>query len=279
MPVAGEAMIRRIAGWLQSHGVTDLVLNLHHRPETIAAVLGDGSDLGVHVRYSWEQPRLLGSAGGPRLALPLIGADRFFLVNGDTLTDVDLGAMAAAHEASRAQVTLALIPNREFNRYGGVQVDDRDRVAGFRRRGAESEGTWHFVGVQIVEASVFAKLESGAPASTVGGIYDELIRVGPGPVRAFRCDAAFWDVGTAADYLRTSRAFSEAPFDVGRRARIDDTARIAGSVLWDDVSVGANASLTDCIVADGVAVPANARHEHAILMRRQDRLAVFPLDP
>ena len=88
IPVAGDPLIRRIIAWLVSQGVDDLVLNLHHRPETIASVVGDGRDLGARVRYSWE-PRLLGSAGGPRLARPLLGAGTFFIINGDTLTDVD----------------------------------------------------------------------------------------------------------------------------------------------------------------------------------------------
>ena len=100
IPVAGDPIVRRIARWLAGSGVTELVVNLHHRPETIARVLGDGSDLGARVRYSWEQPVVLGSAGGPRLALPMLEADTFFIVNGDTLTDVDLGQLAAAHDAS-----------------------------------------------------------------------------------------------------------------------------------------------------------------------------------
>ena len=90
MPVAGEPMIRRIISWLVSQGADDLVLNLHHRPETITAVVGDGRDLGARVRYSWEYPRILGSAGGPRLARPIIGdngAGTFLIINGDTLTD------------------------------------------------------------------------------------------------------------------------------------------------------------------------------------------------
>jgi mannose-1-phosphate guanylyltransferase len=74
IPVAGDPMIRRIIRWLVAHGASDLVLNLHHRPETIAAVVGNGDDLGARVRYSWEHPRVLGSAGGPRLALPMIEA-------------------------------------------------------------------------------------------------------------------------------------------------------------------------------------------------------------
>src|SRR5450755_202917 len=112
IPVAGEPAIRRILRWLASHQVADVVLNLHYLPETITAVVGDGSDLSVRARYSWELPRILGSAGGPRQALPILGAETFFIANGDTLTDVDLAALAAAHQASGARVTLAVVPNR-----------------------------------------------------------------------------------------------------------------------------------------------------------------------
>src|SRR5262249_44827398 len=112
IPVAGEAMIRRIIRTLVGHGIDDLVLNLHHRPATIAAVAGDGNDLGARVRYSWE-PEILGSAGGPRLARSLIGSGTFWIVNGDTLTDVSVDALSEEHAASGARVTLALVPNRE----------------------------------------------------------------------------------------------------------------------------------------------------------------------
>ena len=100
IPVAGEPMIRRIAAWLVCNGVDDLVLNLHHRPETLTSVLGDGRDLGARVRYSWELPRILGSAGGPRLARDIVGAAPFLIVNGDTLTDVDLARLAEIGRAS-----------------------------------------------------------------------------------------------------------------------------------------------------------------------------------
>src|SRR5688500_5937251 len=86
IPVAGEPLVRRLVRWLAAHGVTDVVLNLHHLPATLTAVVGDGSDLGSLVRYSWEQPQVLGSAGGPRQALPILGADAFLIANGDTLS-------------------------------------------------------------------------------------------------------------------------------------------------------------------------------------------------
>jgi mannose-1-phosphate guanylyltransferase len=280
MPVAGEAIIRRIVRWLDGHNVRDLVVNLHHRPETLTATLGDGRDLGVRVRYSWEQPQVLGSAGGPRRALPLLDAPSFFIVNGDTLTDVDLAAIDAAHQTSGALVTLALVPNREFHRYGGVVVDTDDRVTGFAPRGPASERTWHFIGVQAAHASVFETLTDGCPASTVGGVYDELIRTRPGAIRAFRCDAAFWDVGTVADYWRTSQAFSKSGIDAGKRTRIHESARVTASVLWDDVEVGADAVVDACVVTDGVSVPAGAEYRRSIVLRAddgQDGLTVAPL--
>ena len=166
MPVAGEPMIRRIIGWLVSQGADDLVLNLHHRPETITAVVGDGRDLGARVRYSWEYPRILGSAGGPRLAWPIIGDGEpgtFLIINGDTLTDVDLARLADAHAAFGALVTLALVPNRAFTRYGGVRLDEEGRVVGFARRGPSSAGTYHFIGVQIADARKRQRREVNRP--------------------------------------------------------------------------------------------------------------------
>src|SRR5262249_5687455 len=130
IPLAGTPIVRRIIAWLARQGVSDVVLNLHHRPETITAVLGDGTDLGVRARYSWEQPVVLGSGGGPRQALPIVGADPFLIVNGDTLTDLDAVALVDEHARTGAVVTLAVVPNRDFAHYGGVVVDEQRRVTG-----------------------------------------------------------------------------------------------------------------------------------------------------
>jgi NDP-sugar pyrophosphorylase family protein len=279
MPVGGEPLIRHIIRWLSARGVSDLIINLHHRPETLTGILGDGSDLGARVRYSWEQPLVLGSAGGPRKALPLIDADPFFVVNGDTLAEVDLKAMTAAHQKSAALVTLALVPNRAYDLYGGVRVNDAGWVTGFSRKGPESQGTWHFVGVQVVSQSVFASLADDQPANTIGQVYDALIRQRPDAVQAFRSDVAFRDIGTPADYLETSVALSTGGVAIGARAVIDPSATIRESILWDDVEVGAGTSLTRCIVADGVRVPAGVEYTSKILMLRDGALAVSAIGP
>jgi len=224
----------------------------------------------VRVRYSWE-PRILGSAGGPRQALPLVAADPFLVVNGDTIADVDLSMLAAAHDTSDAMVTLALVPNREFHRYGGVLLDPEGRVTGFVTRGRSAEGSYHYIGVQVVQAAAFDAVPPGEAARSIGGVYDTLIRQQPGSVMGFVSDAEFWDVGTVEDYWRTSTALATrsdmADLGVGRHCHVDRSARIARSILWDDVQVGAEAVIEDCILTDGVRVEAGAVHRGEILIR------------
>jgi NDP-sugar pyrophosphorylase family protein len=226
IPVAGEPIIRRIVCWLAAHGVNHLVVNLHHLPHTVTAVLGDGSDLAVRVRYSWEQPRILGSGGGPRRALEIIGEDTFVVVNGDTLTDLNLRALCDAHEthvASGALVTLALVPARQPHKYGGVSLRDDGAVTGFVPRGAAAggadRGLYHFIGVQVVHADAFRQIPPGEPASSIGGAYDGLIAARAGSIRGYVSDAAFWDIGTPEDLARTSAEFEEWEGREGQEGR------------------------------------------------------------
>ncbi len=271
VPVNGEPLVRRILRWLSGHGVDTAVLNLHHRPETIAAVVGDGADLGMRVRYSWEQP-VLGSAGGPRHALPLLaegGNHRFLIVNGDTLCDVDVGAMIETHAASGALVTMALVPNPRPGQYGGVTLSRTGHITGFTRRGAPGE-SFHFVGVQVAETAAFEALEDGVPAESVAWLYPRLIAADPRSVAGFVSNAAFRDIGTPRDYLDTCMALAAIEGDRltdSQRVRVSASAEIVRTVLWDDVTVGAGARLTGCIVADGVRIPDGAQYDGVAIVR------------
>lgn len=248
VPVNGEPLIRRVIRWLVGHGVRDHVINLHHLPSTVTGVVGDGSDLGARVRYSWENP-VLGSGGGPRRALPLLVDDphdpcaRFLLVNGDTLTDLDLKGLLGAHAASRSAVTMALIPNPRPDKYGGVRVES-GRVTGFTKRGAGGPN-FHFIGAQVAEVRAFAGVPDGVPVESVGHVYPQLMARNGDAVGAFVSTASFQDIGTPADYLRTSLALAAAEGArlTGVRNRIADSADLARTVVWDDVIVGAGARL------------------------------------
>src|SRR5688572_10942493 len=194
LPVAGEPLVRRILRWLADGGVTEAVLNLHHLPHTLTAVVGDGSDLGVRVRYSWETP-VLGSAGGPKRALPLLDSDRFLIVNGDTLTDLDIGPLIAEHDRSGALVTMAVVDNERPDKYSGLGVGGDGSVTGVIKRGA-TERSHHYFGVQVVEARAFESVPDNVPWETVGALYPALIAARRGSVRAFRANANYLDIGT-----------------------------------------------------------------------------------
>lgn len=279
VPVAGEALARRVIRQLAAEGITDVVLNLHHLPHTIAAEVGDGSDLGVVARYSWEQPVVLGSAGGTRLAAELIEADRFVTVNGDTLTNVSLERLHAAHGSLGTMVTLALTRHPDPSRYGGVRVNAHSRVTGFAPKGAGAAGAYHFLGVQVVEAEAFAALPLGHAAASVGGLYDHLIETRPGSIGAFVCDAEFWDIGTVTDYWNTTFALNVGgrPL-VGRHTHIAPTARVSRSVLWDHVDVGPDCVLDECIVTDGVRLTGGAHFRRSVLRNDRDGVSATPFE-
>jgi mannose-1-phosphate guanylyltransferase len=274
LPVAGEPIIRRQIRWLAAAGVRRVVVNLHHLPASITGLVGHGGDLGVDVRYSWE-PRVLGSGGGPRRAFDLLDRDRAFIVNGDTLTDLDLTALAAAHAAHQPLVTMASTPEARPG-YNALAVDDAGHFAGVTRAGhapAPAHAALrhvHFIGVQVAERAAFAAASPDAPSETLKTLYPALVARDHAIVRVWPSVVTFHDIGTPADYLATVRAVAAAerrPLDRGEGVTIADTADLTGTIVWDDVSVGAGAAVRDCILADGVLVPPG---------RQLSRVAVVP---
>mgnify|MGYP006273058475 CR=1 FL=1 len=272
LPVAGTPLVTRILTWLKQAGIRRVVLNLHHRPDSITSVTGDGSRLSLDLRYSWET-NVLGSAGGPARALPLLESDRFLIVNGDTLAGVDLEAITAQHVNTNAQVTMALVEGREG--YNGVIGDANGIVRGF----GKAPGAFHFIGIQAVNASVFAGVDPAAKSETVHGIYPALIASRPEAIRFFRTSAEFFDIGSPRDYLDTARTLSAregVALDRGRDCVVAPDAVLTNTILWDRVRIGAGATLTECIVADDVVVPEGAKHSRASLVMRDNTLVAQP---
>ena len=272
VPFRGTTLIEHVIDRLVRQGITELVVNLHHLPHTITSVIGDGSQIGARVRYSWEQPAVLGSAGGPRHALPLLDAEAFLIVNSDTLCEVDVAALYDEHRHTGADATMVVIPNPAPDRYGGVLVDEAGAVTGFTRKG-DARASWHFVGVQAATASLFASLADDVPTNSVGGLYDEVITSRPGRIRAWKTSGEFVDVGTPRDY-----------FDAVIRPRVDTR----GHVVWPGASVDPGSHLERCVVTNGVSVPRGFHASDAMLLPAsfvrdgdrceiRDEIAVFPI--
>lgn len=264
LPVAGEAIIRRQLRWLAAAGVRRVVVNLHHLPATITALVGHGDDVGVEVRYSWEAI-VLGSGGGPRRAFDLLDAERAYIVNADTLTDVDLAALASDHARHGPLVTLASTPDARPG-YNALEVTADGRFAGVTAAGtATAPGMGrrvHFIGVQVAERQAFAAASPDLPSEALKTVYPQLVATAPASVRVWPSAVAFHDIGTPRDYLASVRTIAAAEgraLDRGEGSRADPSADVAGSVLWDHVTVGAGAVVHDCVLADGVVVPAGLR--------------------
>lgn len=272
LPVAGDALIARILRRLHAAGIRRVVINLHHLAASITRIVGDGSSFGLSIRYSWE-PEVLGSAGGPARAIPLLESDRFLIVNGDTLTDIDLPALVSRHVDTNAQVTMAVVDGDR--RYNGVIADDTGVVRGF----GKSERASHFIGIQAVNAAVFAGVDPDARSETVHGFYPAVIATRPGAIRTFHVREEFFDIGSPSVYLATARALAareHRPLDRGEGCVVADDARVTETILWDRVSVGARAELTECVVADDVVVPADAKYSRRSLIMRDNALIAVP---
>jgi NDP-sugar pyrophosphorylase family protein len=283
LPVAGEALVSRILRWLHAAGIRRVVLNLHHRADSITRIVGDGSELGLAVRYSWER-EILGSAGGPARAVPLLESDRFLIVNGDTLADVDLAALTAQHVDTNALVTMAVVDANP--RYNAIVANEAGIVTGFPKREPgtapnPTPGTlgFHFIGVQAVNAAVFAGVSPDVKSETVHGIYPALMASRAEAIRIAHTTKEFFDIGSPHDYLQTALTIAQRdrrPADRGRDCVVAADAVVTNTVLWDRVIVGAGARLHGCVVADDVAIPAGATYSDCSLVMRGHEMIVAP---
>ena len=107
--------------WLRGHQIDDVIMSCGFLADAVRDVLGDGSGLGIRLRFV-EEPEPRGTAGALKLAQPMLD-ERFLMLNGDVLTDIDLSAQIAQHGRSGARATLALVPVADPSAYGLVDID------------------------------------------------------------------------------------------------------------------------------------------------------------
>src|SRR5512137_1319441 len=200
LPVVDVPNIVRTIAHLRRSGITEIVVNLHHCPEVLRALLGDGAAFGVSIAYSEERPEILGTGGGIRRARALLGDRTFCVVNGDALFAPDLAAALAAHRSSGAIATMIVRRDADAERLGPVGLDGGNRVRRLIDAGKERTGleVYMFTGVHVLEPEIFALLpESGC---IVRGAYMPLV-LRLGPIGAHVESGTFCDLGTPRTYL------------------------------------------------------------------------------
>ena len=132
VPVANRPVMEHILLLLAKHGFSEVVANLHWFPELIEERFGDGSDYGLALTYSREE-QLLGTSGGVRNVSEFLG-DSFLVISGDALTDIDLRAMRAAHEAHDGIATLATKRVADTSQFGVAITGSDGRIQGFQEK-------------------------------------------------------------------------------------------------------------------------------------------------
>lgn len=276
LPVLNRPLLHWTLERLAGHGVTDVVVNLHHLPDTVREAVGDGSAFGLRVRYSLEE-KILGRGGGPRLVRDFFGSEPFLLVNGDVVFDFDLSRLVACHETERARVTLALRPNPDPRTYGPVVTDPKGRIRSVAGRPRRARGAVSlFTGVQVLDPALLGRLPEGA--SDILDLYGPMVEAGE-ILQGMRVRGTWYDLGAPPLYLAAqlrllarqgggSLVHPLAHVDkrarvkgsvVGARARVEAGAVVERSVLWEEAVIGPGGRVRGSIVTSGAAVGAGEK--------------------
>lgn len=271
IPFLGKPLVGYVAEYIAGFGIKEIVVNLHHQPDSVINALGDGSAFGVHIDYTREEPNILGTAGALDNARDFLEDSTFLVVNGKIITDIDIAATLETHKQARAVATMILKPNTKREKFTVVQ-ESGGYVRGFGALADPlTEDEIHtplmFTGLHILEPSVFDYIPHGVYSDIVATFYDPAIREGE-KIAAHVTDAQWFELSTIPRYLDVSLAMMNGT-DVhfGRNCNVSTSASVTDSIVWDDVTVGDGATLYRTIVADGVTIEAGERFENAAIVR------------
>src|SRR5918997_6446411 len=198
VPLVDRPFIAFMLDWLRRHDVDDVVMSCGHLAAGVRNVLGDGSAYGMRLRYV-EEPRPLGTGGAAKYAESLLD-ERFLMLNGDVLSDIDVSAQVARHDATGARATLTLTPVPDPAPYGLVRTAPDGQVTAFVEKPAPDQIDTHNVsaGVYVLERGVLDLLEAAEPASIERDVFPRLVGEG---LYAHVGEGYWRDIGTPAGYL------------------------------------------------------------------------------
>ncbi len=205
LPVAGTPMIVWNLLLLRRHGIRDVIINLHHLGTMISQALGDGSALGMRILYSHE-PVILGTGGGIKQAEAHFNGEPVLILNGDTLFELDLGALMTFHRERQAAATLVLRKDPEAARWGLVEVTDRAEVVRITGRGLSeptATSARMFAGIHILHPRLLRYLPPGKECSIIDA-YVQGLQEGERIV-GYDFDGFWSDVGTPERYAQVGR--------------------------------------------------------------------------
>ncbi len=273
IPVLGKPLVGYVAEYLARFGVREVVVNLHHRPESVERALGDGRQFGVKLEYIHE-PVILGTSGAMDNARHLLDGDTFIVINGKIITDIDLNAALKEHRERDALATLVLLKNRGRERFSIVESHDGlvTKFGGMPTAGPDEssrEAPLMFTGIQILDPRIFDYIPRGVFSHSTTDVYPQAIAKGERIV-AHVAEGMWYELSTLQRYLDISLALLRTEgVDTycGVDSLINSDADVHDSIVWNGAEIEARARLRRSVIGDGVRVRNGEAWENSVVVR------------
>ncbi len=280
IPVLGRPLVGYVAEYLAGFGIQEVLVNVHHRPESVRAALGDGSRFGVKLSYI-EESEILGTSGALDNARGWLEGGPFVVVNGKIVTDIDLSAALAAHRQSGALATLVLRPNPLRERFSQVFTNSEGWLQGFggmpaaasdNETDSSAVGPQMFTGIQILQPEIFRYIPRGRFSHLTTDVYLPAVAAGE-KIGTYLADNANWhELSTIERYLDTTiellRGLGQT-VALSEGAYIAPGAEVSQAILWENAQVANGARVREAILGAGVRVAAGEVWERVVLVRRE----------
>ncbi len=250
-PVANKPVMHHIVDLLRRHGITEVVSTLHYLADEIENYFGDGSEMGISMSYVVEDTPL-GTAGAVKLAEPLLGKDRFLIISGDALTDIDLTELVDYHVKRGAAATIALQRVSNPLEFGVVVTGEHGRITRFLEKPSWGEVFSDTIntGIYVLEPEIFEYMETGNSYDFSRDIFPFMLRDGK-PLFG-HVTAGYWsDIGNLQQYVQANYDALSGAVRVeipGTQIRpgvwVGDNARIAADAfIHGPVCIGRNVTI------------------------------------
>jgi len=282
IPFLGKPLVGYVAEYVARFGFKDIVVNLHHQPESVKEALGNGAQFGVEIQYTVESPDILGTGGALDNARTLLEDDTFLVINGKIITDIDISAALETHRRSGALATMVLKPNANREKFTIVETEN-NLIKGFGNfpdlytveqlatHDSPPPTPLMFTGIHIMEPRVFDYIPRGVYSDSVPIFYRPAVERGE-RIAAHVTDGNWFELSTIPRYLDISLAMLDGQTEKivkGENCRISSGATVKDSVIWDDVTIEDGAEISHTIIADGVKIKSGERFENVAIVRAE----------
>jgi mannose-1-phosphate guanylyltransferase/phosphomannomutase len=243
-PVVNKPVMEHIVDLLRRHGITEIVATLHYLADEIESYFGDGSAFGVKMSYVVEDTPL-GTAGAVRLAADLLGKEKFLIISGDALTDLDLTALIADHVKSKAEATITLQRVTNPLEFGVVITDEQRHITRFLEKPSWGEIFSDTIntGIYVLEPSVLDYMEPGKAYDFSRDIFPRMLHEGK-LVSGYIANNYWTDIGNLQQYQQANQDALGGHVDI----EIAGTQVMPGVWIGDGCRVDPDAQLISPVV-------------------------------